>query len=424
VELQKAGVATVTVVTDAFLDLGREVAAALGAAGIGIAVVPHPLGELKREQVAERARRAFPSIMIALQTPGARTATTSPGTKPRVLALTGSWEEINTYFYAEGWTDGLPVVPPVRSRVEQFVAAAGPAADEVIGIVPPRMGIATVEKIAVNAVMAGCEPSHFPVVLAAVKAMCAPEFNLLPMQATTNPVTPLLIINGPIAQRLEVNGGCNVFGQGWKSNAAIGRAVRFVLVNIGGGAPGKLDHACHGQPGKYSFCIAENETANPWEPFHVERGYAASDSTVSVIGVAGTQDIIHYARTSADQVLNTLVQAIPRDGFKNLYSGGEPLLVFGPEQAAILAAGGLSKKDVKRAFFDRTRVPLDLLNPETISLLSGRRAKWFETGTPLSIPIADSEDHVQIIVAGGAGNHTAFLPTWGDTRCVTVRIEA
>jgi hypothetical protein len=254
--------------------------------------------------------------------------------------------------------------------------------------------------------------------------MCGPEFNLLPMQATTNPVTPLLIVNGPITQRLEVNSGYNVFGQGWKSNATIGRAVRFVLVNIGGGAPGKLDHACHGQPGKYSFCIAENEAASPWEPFHVERGYARGDSTVSVIGVAGTQDIIHYARTGAEQVLRTLAHAIPREGFKNLYSGGEPLLVFGPEQAAILGAGGLSKKDVKRAFFKRTKVSLDLLNPETVALLRGRRAKWFEAGTPAAIPIADSEDHVQIIVAGGAGNHTAFLPTWGDTRCVTVRIEA
>lgn len=423
-ELEKAGVTTVTVVTDAFLDLGREVAAALGARDLGIAVVPHPLGELEREQVRERARRAFPDIMRALQAPRAGAVAQSAQPGARVLDLAGSWEKINDHFYAAGWTDGLPIVPPVQDKIERFVAAAGRAAADVIGIVPPRMGIATVEKIAVNAVMAGCEPSYFPVVLAAVKAICAPEFNLLPMQATTNPVTPLLIVNGPAAQRLQVNSGCNVLGQGWKSNATIGRAVRFVLVNIGGGAPGKLDHACHGQPGKYSFCIAENEAASPWEPLHVERGFGRGESTVTVIGVAGTQDIIHYARTSADEVLATLARAIPREGFKNLYSGGEPLLVFGPEQAAILAAGGFSKKDVKRAFFERTKVPLDLLNPETLALLRGRRPKCFETGTPSSIPIADSADHVQIVVAGGAGNHTAFLPTWGDTRCVTVRIEA
>ncbi|HUF80514.1 MAG TPA: hypothetical protein VMN03_05195, partial [Burkholderiales bacterium] len=116
-------------------------------------------------------------------------------------------------------------------------------------------------------------------------------------------------------------------------------------------------------------------------------------------------------------------RAIPREGLKNLYSGGEPLLIFGPEQAAILGAAGLSKQDVKRAFFERTQVPLGLLNPETVTLLKGRRAKWFAQGRPAAIPLADSADDVQIIVAGGAGNHTVFLPTWGDTRCVTVKIE-
>jgi hypothetical protein len=243
------------------------------------------------------------------------------------------------------------------------------------------------------------------------------------MQATTNPVAPMIVVNGPIAPRLEINSGFNVLGQGWKSNATIGRGLRFVLVNIGGGAPGKLDKACHGQPGKYSLCIAENEAQSPWSPFHVDRGYAAQDSTVSVIGVAGTQDVIHYARTSAEQILDTLARAVPREGLKNLYSGGEPLIIFGPEQAAVLGAAGLSKRDVKRAFFERTRISLQTLHPETIALVKSRRARWFHHGEPEAIPLADSIEDVQILVAGGAGNHTVFVPTWGDTRCVTVRIE-
>jgi hypothetical protein len=285
------------------------------------------------------------------------------------------------------------------------------------------MGIATLEKIGVNAVMAGCAPEYFPVVVAAVQAMSNPAFNLLPMQATTNPVAPLVIVNGPIARRLDINSADNVLGQGWKANATIGRAVRFVLLNIGGGTPGKLDKACHGQPGKYSFCMAENEAASPWPPFHVERGYAAEESTVTAIGVAGTQDVIHYARTDAEQILRTLVHAIPRDGFKNLYSGGEPLIVFGPEQAAVLGAAGLSKEDVKRAFFERTKVPLALLTPETVALLKARRAGLFERADLAAVPIADTAADVQIVVAGGSGNHTVFMPTWGDTRCATVKIE-
>jgi hypothetical protein len=285
------------------------------------------------------------------------------------------------------------------------------------------MGAATIEKVAVNAVMAGCDAACFPVIVAAVEAICRPEFNLLPMQATTNPVTPMIIVNGPIAKQLDINCGHNVLGQGWKANPTIGRAMRLVLTNIGGGVPGTLDKATHGQPGKFTLCIAENENESPWEPFHVERGYAAQDSTVSVIGVAGTQDIIHYARTSASKVLDTLVNAIPREGYKNLYSGGEPLIIFGPEQAAILSAGGLTKQDVKRIVFERTRVPLALLNAETVTLIRGRRPEWFsDTGVIDSVPIADRAQDVQIIVAGGTGNHSVFVPTWGDTRCVTVKL--
>lgn len=349
---------------------------------------------------------------------------TSVETIPRMLEIAGSWEEINDYFYAQGWGDGLPIVPPVRGKVEEFLAAARQSPEVVAGVIPPRMGVATVEKLAINAVMAGCRPEHFPVVLAAAKAICYPEFNLLPMQATTNPVTPMIIVNGPIAKRLQINSGDNVLGQGWRSNETIGRAVRFALTNIGGGIPGKTDKACHGQPGKFSLCIAEKEEASPWEPFHVERGFSAGDSTVSVIGVTGLQDIIHYARTSARKVLDTIVRAIPKEGYKNLYSGGEPLLILGPEQAAILGAEGLSKKDVKRIIFEGAKVPVGVFNPETVDLIKGRRPGLFPKGQEIKeVPIADREEDIQIIVAGGAGNHTVFVPTWGDTRCVTLRID-
>jgi hypothetical protein len=233
----------------------------------------------------------------------------------------------------------------------------------------------------------------------------------------------MIIVNGPAAKQLDINCGHNVLGQGWKSNATIGRALRLVLTNIGGGVPGTLDKATHGQPGKFTLCIAENEAESPWEPFHVERGYAPHDSTVSVIGVAGTQDVIHYARTSAEKVLSTLVHAIPREGYKNLYSGGEPLIIFGPEQAAILGSAGLTKQDVKRIVFERARVPLALLNPETVTLMRGRRHEWFSSKDEIdAVPIADRPDDVQIIVAGGTGNHSVFVPTWGDTRCVTVKL--
>lgn len=415
--------ATVTVVTDVFLELGREVAAALGSPGIRTSVIPHPLGELKRAEVEERARKAFRDIMNNLLAPRSERREVPAERIPRTLELSGSWEDVNDHFHRQGWTDGLPIAPPVPRTVDQFVAAARQAPEAVIEVIPPRMGIATVEKIAINAVMAGCEPRFFPVVLASVRAMCSPEFNLLPMQATTNPVTPMIIVNGPVVKEVGLNSGYNVLGQGWKANAAIGRALRLVLNNIGGAVPGKVDKATHGQPGKFSLCIAENEAASPWEPFHVERGFSARDSAVSVIGVTGTQDIIHYARTSARKVLDTIIHSIPREGHKNLYSGGEPLLILGPEQAFILGEAGLSKKEVRRIIFQGTKVPRRLFNPETVGLIKGRRSRLFSGGREIAeVPIADRAEDIQIVVAGGAGNHTVFVPTWGDTRCVTVKV--
>ena len=409
--------------TDVFLELGREVANALGAHNIRTSVIAHPLGELKRTEVRERGGKAFADIMRNLLTPAQKRLDDAVDAVAPMPPQTASSDQINDYFYAQGWTDGLPIVPPRRERVDKMLAAFRQAPDTIIGVIPPRMALATVEKIAINAVMAGCRPDYFPVVLAAVKAICRPEFNLLPMQATTNPVTPMIVVNGPVVKQLEINSGYNVLGQGWKSNATIGRALRFVLTNIGGGIPGKFDKACHGQPGKFSLCIAENIEASPWEAFHVEKGHAADASTVSVIGVTGTQDIIHYARTSARQVLDTVIHAIPREGYKNLYSGGEPLLIFGPEQAAILGEAGLSKQDVRRIIFEGTRIPIALFNPETVELMRGRRPRVFaEAGETTTIPIADRAEDIQIIVAGAAGNHTVFFPTWGDTHCVTVEI--
>ena len=412
--------ATVTVVTDAFIELGREISAVLGSSDAVTSVIAHPLGDLAAAVVNTRSHAALPDILAKLRAVRSDPAQVPQESVQRLADVAGTWEHINDYFYRQGWTDGLPIVPPESWKVDAMIGACRHAAETVIGTVAPKMGIATVEKIAVNAVMAGCEPAYFPVVLAAVEAVCHPDFNLLAMQATTNPVTPMLIVNGPLARELDINSGCNVLGQGWKSNATIGRALRFVLNNIGGGVPGKLDRACHGQPGKFSLCIAENEAASPWEPYHVERGYAADESTVSVIGVAGTQDIIHYARTSARKVLDTLLHAIPREGHKNLYSGGEPLLIIGPEQAAILGKEGISKAALKQEIFDGTRVPVTLFNLETLELIRGRRPRCFAgSGAPAAIPIADQPQDIQIVVAGGAGNHSVFVPTWGDTRCVT-----
>ena len=186
------------------------------------------------------------------------------------------------WYFEQGWTDGLPVVPPTPEKVEAMVAALGGQPEEVEARVPPRWGNLTREVLAINMVMAGCKPEYAPVVRAAMLAMCDPHFNLNGIQATTHMAAPLLVVNGPIRSEIGLNAGANVFGSGNRANATIGRAIRLVLLNVGGAWPGELDKSTLGHPGKYTFCIAENEEASPWEPFHVQHGYHKDESTVSI----------------------------------------------------------------------------------------------------------------------------------------------
>ena len=202
--------------------------------------------------------------------------------------------------FETGWTDGLPVVPPSEDLVRRFVARTGRDADELIAELPPLGGRATVERIAVNAVMAGCVPEHMPVVITALQAMMDERFNLRGVMCSTGIHTPLLIVNGPAVQKLDINGGYNCFGAGWRANATIGRAVKLALVNLGGAIPGETNKATFGHPGAYTYCVAEDESANPWMPMHVEMGFAATDSTVTVFPAEAPHNIMYHASNSRD----------------------------------------------------------------------------------------------------------------------------
>jgi len=201
---------------------------------------------------------------------------------------------------------------------------------EIVGILPPRQGEATIEKIAANAVMAGCRPEYFPVVLAAIEALADPLFNLDSVQATTHPVATLLVVNGPIAHTLGIQAGYNAFGQGFRANVTIGRAVRLVLMNVGGGLPGSGDRATQGTPAKIAYCVAENEAESPWEPLHVEAGLPATTSTVTVFGAEGPHNIQDHYSNTALGVLRTVAGAMAQAGSNNLLGRGWPLLSLGP----------------------------------------------------------------------------------------------
>jgi len=209
------------------------------------------------------------------------------GSAATIFDFPGTHEEIDALYQERGWTDGLPIVPPTEAAVREFLRWTDRDPREVLSVLPPRQGEATVERIAANAVMAGCRPEYLPVVLAGIEALADPLFNLDAIQSTTHPVAPLLVVNGPIAREIGLNAGYNAFGQGFRANVTIGRAVRLVLMNVGGGLPGIGDRATQGSPAKIAHCVAENEAENPWEPLHVEAGLPADVSVATVFGCEG-----------------------------------------------------------------------------------------------------------------------------------------
>lgn len=324
-------------------------------------------------------------------------------------------DDLDDAFEARGWSDGLPIVAPTPARVNAMLAYCDRPRDAELGTMPPRQGIVTPEILAVNAVMAGCRPAYFPVVLAAVEAMLDPAFNLFAVQATTHPCAPCVIVNGPIARELGINARYGAFGPGVRANATIGRAVRLILLNVGGATPGILDRSTQGQPAKYAYCVAENEAESPWPPLHVERGYAPTVSSVTVTAAEGPHNLNDHVSQHADGILATLAGAMNDMGSNNAYLYGQPTIAFGPEHAAILADDGYDKDAIREFVFAHVRLPRE-------QWLRGGMAGMFPDAFPDAprMPIIRTPADLLIIVVGGFGRHSCWLPTFGETtRAVT-----
>lgn len=319
---------------------------------------------------------------------------------------------------SRGITDGLPVIPPTAERVSRMLAACGFDAHDLVAELPPLFGKATWQDIAINAVMAGCRPEYLGVVGAAVEALSANELNLVGIATTTGSAAPLIIVNGPIAKTLAINSAGNVLGPGVRANATIGRAVSLALRNVGGAMPGEIDMATLGQPAKYTCCIAENETASPWEALHVERGFDADASVVTVVGIAGTIEIVDSSSSHIRDLAQTFAQSMliaGTVGGAGLLGGGEPLILLPPELARLFAAGGGTKEQAKAAIYARAELPLDRLSPAVREHLASRLPILGNV-----LRVAHRSQDVMIVVAGGVGVKAAYLPTWGGgTRAVS-----
>ncbi len=310
-----------------------------------------------------------------------------------------------------GCTDGLPVVIPTPARVSRMVLATGLDADLVLGTIGPSFGVATVEKVAIAAVMAGCLPDHVPVVLAAVKALCRPELDTAEVQATTHAISPLLIVNGPARDWCGVASGFGALGPGHRANMTIGRALRLVMLNVGGARPGISDMALLGHPGKLTMCLAEDEESSPWEPLHASLGHGADDPVVTVVGTEGPHSVISVGDaddpTGADRLVRSLAAAIANLGSNNaFFHRGTVAVALNPDHAAVLGAAGWSRADVQQRLWEATQVRrgvLRALNPG----FAGRG-----DDDDLLPTLARPED-VLLFVAGGGGLYSMVFPSWG-----------
>ncbi len=308
--------------------------------------------------------------------------------------------------YGEGWTDGLPVFPPTEKNVRAAIDYAGRDPEEVIGVVASGEGVATVEKIAINSVMAGCRPEYLPIVITAVEAMLDPSFELMRVQATTAGPAPLAIISGPVVKKLDFNYGEGVFtGSGHRANATIGRAIRLILWNVGMGRPGKLSHATMGQPGRWSYVVAERPAAdgNPWTPIHVSNGLEPEDSAVSMFPVGFHDEF--WAGTGAQSIENVL--HVTTDSICHLghFQGAcQKLLVLNPQFARVFDDSGWSKERLRDELLERCRRPLrDIKRTGGLSVTHAYHWTKLVSGEDDDelVPSMVGPNHLQIMVSGG-----------------------
>jgi hypothetical protein len=322
-------------------------------------------------------------------------------------------------WFERGVTDGLPVVPPTRERVERMLAATRRDRRELLGEMPPNYGRLTVEKAAINAVMAGCRPEYLPVVLAAAACACDPAFNLHGVATSTHFSAPLIVVHGPIRARIGVNSSFGVFGPGFRANATIGRALRLLMINIGGARPGAISMSTFGHPGRYTYCIGEHEEASPWPPYHVARGLPPGSSAVTLFAGEAPHGISDHASRAAKSLAGSLgwsMACLWNSKHFPLYS--PTMLLVGPEHARTFADEGWSREDLARYLHQTIRLPYRALTPaedhgEGTNLRFAR-----EVPAPDAlIPKFPSVDAIHILVTGGtAGRFSMAVPGWLGTR--------
>ena len=325
-----------------------------------------------------------------------------------------AFAELNDLFYKRGWTDGLPIVPPTPERVKEMLTGTDLGPDFLVTSLDPMAGQATVEKIAVNAVMAGCRPEYMPVLLAAVAAVMDPVFDLRGLATTTNPDAVMVIVSGPVAEDLDINSGANALGRGWIANATISRGLHLIIQNVGGSWPGLTDMSCLGTPGDFSMCLAENEKKSPWPPFHIDFGFPKKTNVVTVVGAEGTQAVLGVNQSS---------EGFMKMVAENMAGMDRParsmfVLIVAQDTARMLGEEGWTRRKIKKYIQDNAHMPFarykeKYIDTGTIKYFGRNLPSWIlETKDPKALIPTPVFGDMLIMVAGGPGEKSIIIPAW------------
>ncbi|BAS26217.1 thiol-disulfide oxidoreductase [Limnochorda pilosa] len=379
-------------------------------------VVPHPMGMIKPDEIRAKADAAFAEILnvaTGWQPSAAQVAAAAPPYPAPVIRFTGTDEDVNELFFRNGWSVGLPIIPPTPERVQAMLKGTSHRPDEVIGMMTPRMGAVTVELVAVHAVMAGCKPDQMPVLLAAVEALVDPSYR--GPTTTTNPTAPLVVVNGPIVDEVGIAYGQGAAGPSQQANVCLGHAINLIGDVIGGSRPPEPDKTTLGWPGNtVAMVIAENEQANPWGPLHVERGFNPGDSIVTVMtGAEIPANINDHNSITGEDLLRVIAHSMDRAGQNTrCFSDSDVLVILSPEHAATIFSDGWKSKDEMRRFlWENSKVPFEAM-PGAGAICKPPR--WFGSPGPGDmIPIVSSPERIQLIVSGGAGKHSVYVSSFG-----------
>ena len=327
----------------------------------------------------------------------------------RRIELASLEDEMEALF-DRGFTDGLPVVPPTEARVLAMLEGTTRSPDDIVAVVPPDLVEVTVEKVAINAVMAGCRPEYLPVVIAALEAACTDEFNMHGLLATTMPVGPVIVVNGPIRKRIGMNSGVNVLGQGNRANSTIGRALQLVVRNVGGGRPGGVDRATHGNPGKIGFCFAEDEEGSPWTPLSVQLGMPAGVDTVTLFPGEGPRCAVDQLSRTPESLSSSLANSLRALHNTKLVIGFDAILVVGPDHARVYAEAGWDRERTLAELHARLQIPGEELV---------RGAGGIAEGVPehlrdATLPKFRDGGLLLVHAGGGAGLFSAIIGGWAN----------